>query len=155
MRAAAVALLVALLALPTAAALDLFPGHERFEAKEARVLVRLPQGGTLTVTSDAAVDVALAHPGGAPGPWQRAPAQLRVEALAPEDSWHGLSGTVEVVVKRAQRSQEVRFEVDDGSGFAAEFEWPPARRIPSPAAAPLLLALFAAAALRPCASGRE
>jgi hypothetical protein len=115
---------VALLWAPTAIALDAFPGHETFGATEARLLVRLPHGGALRVATDPPLEVALVTPGETPERWERAPVDATVTAGRPESSWHGLPGTVEVVLRRADARQEVRVELEDGGGVGAEYVWP-------------------------------
>lgn len=144
-RALALLLLAAPTLLPGAAALDGFPGYESFGRDEARILVRLPQGGTLRVEADARVEVAVVQPGAAPADWTAAPASFPVALDAPEASWHGLPGTVEVVLRRADARQEVRVTLDDGTGAGLEHTWPaappPARRLPVPDAPLLALAM--------------
>lgn len=134
MRAACLALL---LAMPTAAALDAFPTESRLGANEATFLLRLPEGGSLRVRADSAVEVALAAPGEDPAAFAPAPATFAVDAAS---VWHGLPGTVELTVRRANATQAVTLEADDGAGGVA-LEWPaqpPPRRVPAPGALALI-----------------
>lgn len=137
---AAMALALFVLLVPGAHALDLFPGHEQMGAKEARILLRLPEGGTLHVRTEPPVAVALAQPGEAVRPQARAPQLVEVASLAPEESWHGLPGTAELVLRRDDPRQAVRILVEDETGAGAEWEWPaePRRLLPGPGPAALL-----------------
>lgn len=128
-----------LLAIPGATALDAFPGHETWGANEARVLLRLPDGGTLRVSADAPVRVALVEPGTNADVYERAPASFLVRAKAVEDSWHGLPGVVELVVRRDDPGRAVRVEVVDGADEGAVYEWAALER-DTPGPGPLAVA---------------
>lgn len=131
------ALLALLMLAPSALALDAFPEETTLGRTEARLRVRLPEGGPLRVEAEPPVEVALA--GGASVP---TPATLAVPADA---TWHGLSGVVEVVVRREKASEPVTLMLSDGTGAGVAYEWPAQRETPqAPAVAVLAVALVAA-----------
>lgn len=151
------ALLAALLlAAPTAVALDALPTYTRLGDEEARVLVRLPHGGRLLVEAAPGVRVGVTEPEGPTPELTPAPAEFAVEARAPEASWHGLSGTVDVVARRDDPRQAVMLVIRDASGGGTEVEWPaapePRRWLPAPDALAAVAAVAIAVAL---ATGRR
>ena len=146
---AAVALV--LVVVPTALALDSFPQDSQWGARDAHALVRLPQGGRLHVETEPSADVtvALAEPGADPGAPRAAPAEFDVFPREPEASWHGLPGTVELVLHRADAGKALEVFVEDEDGGAV-FEWPAeahARGIPAPGGVAILTALAGVAVL--------
>lgn len=134
------ALLAVMLLAPTAAALDAFPTETKLGATEARFLVRLPQGGHVTVEANASVRVALVAPGAAAPALSPAPATL-APPRAPE--WHGLGGVYELVVQRDDPRQDVGLLVEDGTTSGLALDWPaaPPKRVPAAGAALAVLAL--------------
>lgn len=136
-----VALLALVLAAPGALALDVFPGEERWGERDARLLVRMPAGGALRVLAEPPVEVAVVAPGAVPTGWNATPAEYNVTARRGEAAWHGLPGTVEVLLRRDASAGEVRVTLMEGDeGTGAEYVWapaPPAKRTP----APLVLAM--------------
>lgn len=142
------ALLLATLLVPTAAALDALPTHVTLGESEARFLLRLPRGGVLRVEATGGAVVAVGEPGGLPGAFAQTPASFAVDARRPEESWHGLTGTFDLVARRPDPAQDVRVSVRDGSGAGTEFEWPAVERsVPAGAWAAVAL-VVAAWALR-------
>lgn len=151
-----VALLAVLALAPTAAALDVLPSHASFGDVEARVLVRLAEGGALHLDGSPGLLVGLAHPGAEPTSLAPVPAALEVPLAPPESSWHGLVGTVEVVARRPDARQDATLSVRDASGSGASYEWPaaPAAEVPdAPVAAAMMI--MGAAALRMPFCGRR
>lgn len=98
------ALLVALAAAPTAAALDALPDAARLGAEEARVVVR--SSGPIHVRADAPIRVAAGDDAPVPAPAVLAPTR--------GPGWHGLDGAVELRLLRDDPSREVHVELDDG-----------------------------------------
>lgn len=131
------------LALPAASALDSLPSAARFDAHEARLLVRLPEGGTLHVSAQPPVEAAVAPPGHAVEAFVPTPVEFSVAAGAPEASWHGLPGTVEVALRRAGGGA-VRVELDDG-GAGVAYDWPGAKETPALGVLAALAAVILAA----------
>jgi len=121
---------IALAFVPSALALDSFPQESKWGADDATTLVRLPEGGKLRVEADEPVDVAFAEPGEPAGPARPAPEEFDVSPRPSTESWHGLPGTIELVLHRADPSRNVELFVEDDQGGAV-LEWP-ARPPPSP-----------------------
>ena len=141
------ALVAALLLAPTAAALDALPTHVKLGDTEARFLLRQPRGGVVEVEGDGEALVAVSEPEGLPGAFARVPASFTVEARPPERSWHGLTGTFELVARRAEPTQDVRLRVRDAAGGGTEFEWPAAPERDVPAGAWVALAALVVVAM--------
>lgn len=134
------ALAALLLAAPTAAALDAFPTETRLGATEARFLVRLPQGGDVSVEAHGAVAVALVARGAEAERLLAAPATLTPPAAS---AWHGLDGVYELVARRDDPREQVTLFVRDGSGSGLALDWPPMppKRVPAGAVALTVVAL--------------
>jgi hypothetical protein len=126
-------LLLALLAAPTAAALDALPAT--LGPREGSVVVRAQ--GPIRVAADAPLEVAVN------GSFVAAPADL---APPPGASWHGIPGAVEVRLRRPDAQRAVRVELDDGA-TGVVVEWPAARVVPGASAASLAGAGLAAGLL--------
>lgn len=133
----ALLLVVAAAFAPSALALDTFPAHESWGEHEARLLLRLPEGGALRVVASAGARVAAVDPGAVPEAFSSTPARFVVEAASPSRSWHGLPGVVELVVVRDDPGEPVTIEVHDEAGAGALYEWPAASRRDVPSGAPL------------------
>lgn len=146
----ALALLVGIAAPATA--LDAFPSAFVLGEHEARLLVRLPEGGVLRVATDAPARVGLAPVGGAPLRLEPAPAQLPVAADA---RWHGLGGAVEVVIVREDAARAATVEIEDEAGQGIVVDWPAAPRDTPAAPAPLVAAALVLATLARARSHRH
>lgn len=117
----------ALALVPPALALDAFPGATTWGAADARALVRLPHGGRLHVEATPAVEVGVAEAPGAAQPTaapQMTPADFDIIPRAWDESWHGLTGTVELQLHRNDSSASVEILAEDEDGGAV-LEWPP------------------------------
>jgi len=122
-RSATLALLglLALLLAPTAAAVSALEDAPRLGPREARLIVRAE--GEIAIAADL-------------------PITWTVVAL---DSWHGLAGAIELVLRRDADEARV-VDVTDGSGAGLTLEWPPSGRgAPAVGAMPLALVLALAA----------
>lgn len=153
---ALLALAALAVAAPSALALDYLPTHATWGATEATLIVRLPQGGTLRVLAEGA-DAAISPPGETPTEWRASPATFDVEAAPPEASWHGLSGTVAVHLRRADASRTIEVELRDASG-GTQLAWDAqpddaARKTPGAGLATLCVAGAAATLTRDAANG--
>ena len=108
---------LAVLAGPTAAAVDVLPAEIHFGATEARVLVRSATGAVF-VNATPSVLAGGAAPGGAPD--EMGPTPRAIEANA---TWHGIDAIVELVLRRDDAHSAVDVAIDDGAHAGVWLEW--------------------------------
>ena len=145
------ALLLALLALPGAAAADVLASQEPLGAHEARLLVRT-RSGAVRVDAEPPVRVAGVAPGADAAALAETPATLE----APH-TWRGIERVVELVLRREDPSVAVALILDEGGNTGVWVEWPAAPRerdaVPSPAALAFAAVVAGALAARKVLSG--
>lgn len=139
--AAGLALALVCLA-PAALALDVLPTEIRFDALEARILVR-SVAGSVRIETDPVVLAARADPGGVQDPFAPTP-----RVLAANATWHGLDGILVLVLARTDEDRPVDVIVEDGSRTGVLLEWPAVDARGIPLGAPAAIAALLAAALR-------
>ncbi len=147
-----IALVVAILVnlAPCALALDVFPDEHQFGRTTASILVRVPDGGPLSVRADAPLQVAMMHADETTTKFVSTPTTFAVPTQHPDAAWHGLVGTVRLVLEREDPTRSVEVEITDGEGGGAHFTWEAApRETPLPPMAVVGAVLGVAWAYRP------
>lgn len=134
----ALAALALVATLPPAAALDVLPSEMTLGARDARLVLRVGEGMPVRIHAEPAVDVALVPVGAAPELYETTPTTL----AAPAGEWHGLTGVVELVLRRDSARRDIAVEIDDGGDAGYLVDWPASLRgVPAGGAALLAGAL--------------
>ncbi len=135
---------------PVALALDLFPDEQEFGRTSASILVRVPNGGPLSVRADAPLQVAMLQANETKKNFVHAPTTFAVPTQHPDTAWHGLVGTVRLVLEREDPTRSVEVEITDEKGAGAHFTWEAApKETPFPPMAAVGAVLGVAWAYRP------
>ena len=135
MRWLLLALLVA--AFPTARAADLLASEVAWGPEEATLVVRA-SGPSLRLSAEPAILVGLAK-----GELAATPRELPAEG-----TWRGMTGVVELVLRRSDPETAVDVVIEDAGGTGLWIEWPAAERATPLPGVLALLGTLAVARLR-------